>query len=190
VKEDAMRKRRSALLGGLALAAALAPRPALCEEGFDLRSRAFSAQGDIPSRYTCEGEDLSPPLSWSAPPQGTRSFALIVSDPDAPDPSAPKTTWIHWVVYDLPGELRALAEGAGAGALPAGARSGANDWKREGWGGPCPPIGRHRYVFTLYALDASLGDLGAPTRAALLRAIQGHELGRAELIGTYARRGR
>ena len=152
-----------------------------------MRSPAFSPLGAIPSRHTCDGEDLSPPLAWSDPPAGTKSFALIVDDPDAPDPKAPKTTWVHWVVYDLPAPTRELAEGAGSDRLPEGARSGSNDWKRQGWGGPCPPIGRHRYFFKLYALDAPLGDLGAPAKAALERAMQGHVLGRAELVGTYER---
>jgi len=153
-----------------------------------LRSPAFSAHGEIPSRHTCDGEDVSPPLAWGDPPPGTRSFALIVDDPDAPDPKAPKLTWVHWVVYDIPASARGLAEGAGAERLPRGARSGSNDWKREGWGGPCPPIGRHRYFHKLYALDVELGDLGAPTKAALERAMQGHVLAHAELVGTYARK--
>ena len=173
----------------IALVALLHALPTGGEEmRFTLRSPAFQAQGEIPSRYTCEGDDVSPPLAWSDPPPGARSFALIVSDPDAPDPRAPKMTWIHWVVYDLAAEARALPEDAGAGRMPAGARSGTNDWKRTGYGGPCPPIGRHRYVHTLYALDAPLGDLGAPTRAALERAMQKHILAQAELVGTYAKR--
>jgi Raf kinase inhibitor-like YbhB/YbcL family protein len=178
--------------GGAALAAlacaALAASPARGEPGdLALRSSAFSAQGEIPSRYTCDGADLSPPLAWNDPPAGTRSFALIVDDPDAPDPQAPKLTWVHFIAYDIPAAARELAEDAGAGRLPAGARSGRNDWKREGWGGPCPPIGRHRYFFKLYALDAQLGNLGAPSKTALEQAMQGHVLARAELVGTYAR---
>lgn len=157
---------------------------------FALRSSAFEPNGEIPTRYTCEGEDVSPALSWEGPPTGTRSFALIVDDPDAPDPKAPRTTWVHWVVYDLPADLRALPEGAGAGRLPPGARSGVNDWKRADYGGPCPPIGRHRYFHKLYALDATLGDLGQPGKAALERAMQGHVLSRTELVGTYAKRAR
>jgi Raf kinase inhibitor-like YbhB/YbcL family protein len=160
------------------------------DETFTLRSAAFAANGAIPIRYTCEGDDVSPELAWSDPPAGTRSFALVLADPDAPDPRAPRTTWIHWLVYDLPPDTRELATGAGAGHLPAGARSGTNDWNRTGYGGPCPPIGRHRYVHTLFALDAPLGDLGAPTRAALDRAMQGHILARAELVGTYAKQER
>jgi len=177
------RARRSAAVL-LALAALpAAPGSAGDPAGFALRSSAFAAQGEIPKRFTCEGEDVSPPLAWSEPPPGTRSFALIVSDPDAPDPRAPQTTWIHWVVYELPAPARALE----AGSLPAGARSGRNDWGRTGYGGPCPPVGRHRYVHTVYALDVPLGDLGAPTGETLERAMQGHVLARAELVGTYAK---
>ena len=154
---------------------------------FELRSPAFAAQGEIPSRFTCDGEDTSPPLVWRDAPPGTRSFALIVDDPDAPDPKAPRTTWVHWVVYGIPSSVQELAEGAGGGRLPAGARSGRNDWKREGWGGPCPPIGRHRYFHKLYALDVELGDLEAPDKAALERAMAGHVLAHAELVGTYQR---
>jgi Raf kinase inhibitor-like YbhB/YbcL family protein len=184
-----MPSRRCATRVLIAFVALLDALPTGGEEmRFTLRSPAFPAQGEIPSRYTCEGDDVSPPLAWSDPPPGTRSFALIVSDPDAPDPRAPKMTWIHWVVYDLSAEARALPEDAGAGRMPAGARSGTNDWKRTGYGGPCPPIGRHRYLHTLYALDAPLGDLGAPTRAALERAMQNHILAQAELVGTYAKR--
>ena len=149
---------------------------------FEIHSDAFAPNGAIPEKYTCEGEDLAPPLAWSGAPAGTRSFALVVDDPDAPDPRAPKMTWVHWVVYDIPAEVAALPEG---GALPAGARNGQNDWKRPGYGGPCPPIGRHRYFHKLYALDTSLPDLGEPTKAALERAMAGHVLAIAEVVGTY-----
>ena len=125
-----------------------------------LTSTAFSAQQEIPSRHTCDGPDLSPPLAWSGVPAGTRSLALVVDDPDAPDPRAPKMTWVHWVVIDLPAETTALPEGA-SGRLPAGAREGLNDWRRAAWGGLCPPIGRHRYFFKLYALDIALPDIHA-----------------------------
>jgi Raf kinase inhibitor-like YbhB/YbcL family protein len=175
--------RRCALAVAALLLAAGAPAGRSDPAAFALRSPAFEPGAGIPSRHTCEGEDVSPPLSWSEPPAGTRSFALVVDDPDAPDPAAPKRTWVHWVVYGIPGDARALAEGAGE--RPAGGRSGRNDWGRAEWGGPCPPIGRHRYVHTLYALDADLGDLGAPTKAELQRALEGHVLGRAELVGTY-----
>lgn len=152
---------------------------------FALRSAAFADGDSIPARFTCEGDDVSPPLAWSAPPEGTESLALVVDDPDAPDPKAPKRTWVHWVVYDLPPGAGSLAEGASRGGMPKGARDGKNDWKRRGWGGPCPPIGRHRYFFKLYALDESLGDRGSLTKAELEKAIQGHVLAKAELVGTY-----
>lgn len=151
----------------------------------ELSSRAFAHNTGIPSLHTCEGEDRSPPLAWSEPPAGTRSFALIVDDPDAPDPAAPKTTWVHWVLYNLPPDTRELASGASAAQLPHGTRPGVNDWKREAYGGPCPPIGRHRYVHKLYALDVELPVLQPATKAALEEAMQGHVLERAELIGYY-----
>jgi Raf kinase inhibitor-like YbhB/YbcL family protein len=150
-----------------------------------LNSPAFEAQGEIPAVYTCEGDNQRPPLAWSDPPGGTRSFALIVDDPDAPDPAAPKIVWVHWVVYDLAATTRELAPAA---ELPVGAQEGLNDWKRLGWSGPCPPKGRHRYVFKLYALDTMLPDLRRPTKADLERAMTGHILARAELIGTYQKR--
>ncbi len=148
-----------------------------------LKSSAFQSNGKIPREYTCEGEDLSPPLEWSGAPAGTKSFAVIVDDPDAPDPKAPKTTWVHWVVYDIPPTTPSLPKGAKN--LPAGTRQGLNDWKRAGYGGPCPPVGRHRYYHKLYALDTTLGDLGSPRKADLERAMGGHILEQAELIGTY-----
>jgi Raf kinase inhibitor-like YbhB/YbcL family protein len=157
---------------------------------FVLRSAAFEHGQSIPARYTCEGDDVSPPLVWSGAPEGTRSFALVVDDPDAPDPAAPRTRWVHWVVYDIPASAGAIPEDARANGPPAGAREGVNDWKRTGWGGPCPPIGRHRYFHRLYALDAMLGDLGRPTRADLERAIRSHVLATAELIGTYEKSAR
>lgn len=170
-----------------ALTAALVAATTVCtaDEGASMKitSQAFDTMGSIPAKYTCQGADTSPPLAFSDLPEGTRSLALIVDDPDAPDPKAPKMTWVHWVLYDMP--LAALAEGAAKGGLPAGTREGKNDWKRTGWGGPCPPIGRHRYFFKLYALDSTLGDLHEPTKAALEAAMAGHVLAKAELVGTY-----
>jgi Raf kinase inhibitor-like YbhB/YbcL family protein len=148
-----------------------------------LESSAFEAQGDIPRKYTCEGQDVSPPLGWSDVPGEAKSLALIVDDPDAPDPKAPRTTWVHWVVFNVPPIASGLPENAGK-QLPAGATEGVNDWKRPGYGGPCPPIGRHRYFFKLYALDTVL-ELTRPTKAQLEQAMQGHVLAQAELIGTY-----
>lgn len=149
-----------------------------------LESSAFRANAEIPRKYTCEGDDMSPPLAWSGAPPGAKSFALIVDDPDAPDPKAPKTIWVHWVVYNLPASTHTLAEGVSR-RLPAGARDGKNDWKRTGYGGPCPPIGRHRYYHKLYALDVELPDLHEPTKAQLESAMKGHILEHAELVGTY-----
>jgi hypothetical protein len=148
-----------------------------------LTSPAFGEGLSIPSRYTCEGDDLSPPLSWSGVPAGTKSLALIVDDPDAPDPKAPRMTWVHWVVYDMPAATVGLPEAVRE--LPTGSRAGLNDWRRTGYGGPCPPIGRHRYFHKLYALDAMLGDLKQPTKAKLVSAMQGHIISEAQLIGTY-----
>ncbi len=150
-----------------------------------LTSTAFTHQGAIPSRYTCEGSDLSPPLRWTGLPPGTRSLALIVDDPDAPDPAAPKMTWVHWVLYNLPPSAAGLPEGANTTDLPTGTLQGLNDWKRTGYGGPCPPIGRHRYFHKLYALDTVLPDLKSPTKARLEQAMRTHLLEQAELIGTY-----
>jgi Raf kinase inhibitor-like YbhB/YbcL family protein len=155
---------------------------------FTLRSPAFEDGAEIPARHTCQGEDLSPALTWAGVPAGTRSLALVVDDPDAPDPAAPVTTWVHWLLYDLPPDAAGLPEGVARAALPPGTREGTNDWRRTGWGGPCPPIGRHRYFFKLLALDAPLGDLRAPTKARLLAAAEGHLLGEARLMGTYQKR--
>jgi Raf kinase inhibitor-like YbhB/YbcL family protein len=147
-----------------------------------LRSTAFTDGGEIPRQHTCEGPDRSPPLAWSGAPAGTQSFVLIVDDPDAPDPAAPRMTYVHWVLYDLPADATGLPEG---GAPPPGAREGINDWKRTGWGGPCPPIGRHRYFFKLYALDTTLGDLAGPTKPKVEKGMAGHVLAEAVLMGTY-----
>lgn len=154
---------------------------------FILTSSAFAASGGIPAMYTCDGNDMSPPLSWSGIPSGTNSLALIVDDPDAPNPAAPQRTWVHWVLYNLPPDCAGLSEGLRTGDLPRGTREGRNDWQRAGYGGPCPPIGRHRYVHKLYALDAMLPDLGHPTKSALEQAMQGHVIAKAELIGLYQR---
>ena len=152
-----------------------------------LSSSAFPPGGEIPARHTCEGEDVSPPLVWSGVPAGTRSLALVVDDPDAPDPRAPKVVWVHWVLYDLPPETTELPEAVRPHRLPAGARPGRNDWKKTGYNGPCPPVGRHRYFFTLYALDVVLGERGALTKREIEAAMQGHVLAQAELVGTYER---
>jgi Raf kinase inhibitor-like YbhB/YbcL family protein len=153
-----------------------------------ITSTAFSANGSIPQQFTCEGADVSPPLSFSGVPGGTKSLVLIVDDPDAPDPKAPKMTWVHWVLYNIPANSTGLPEDEKKRGVPAGALPGINDWKRTGYGGPCPPIGRHRYFHKLYALDTVLADLKKPTKARLLEAMKGHVLAEAQLVGTYEKR--
>jgi Raf kinase inhibitor-like YbhB/YbcL family protein len=154
-----------------------------------LTSTAFEHHGAIPAAYTCDGRDVSPPLAWGGVPDGARSLVLIVDDPDAPDPAAPRMTWVHWLLYDIPPAAGGLPEGVAAADLPGGTREGVNDWERAGYGGPCPPIGRHRYFHKLYALDVTLSALDRPSKAALASAMQDHVLAQAELIGTYQRRG-
>ena len=153
-----------------------------------ITSPAFPAGGEIPSTFTCQGQDRSPALVFEGVPPEAKSLVLLVDDPDAPDPAAPKTTWTHWILFDLPPDSAGLPEGVAPAALPAGTRQGRNDWKRTGYGGPCPPIGRHRYFHRLYALDRRLSDLTEPGRAALLQAIEGHVIAQAELVGTYQKR--
>ncbi len=152
-----------------------------------LTSTVFSQSGMIPQRYTCDGSDVSPPLSWSGLPAGTKSLALIVDDPDAPDPAAPTMVWVHWVLYNLPPVAAELPEGVPAKALPQGTLQGVNDWQRTGYRGPCPPVGRHRYFYKLYALDAVLPNLGEPAKAVVEKAMRRHILGHAELLGQYQR---
>jgi Raf kinase inhibitor-like YbhB/YbcL family protein len=146
-----------------------------------MTSTSFDREGAIPSKHTSDGEDVSPPLAWSGAPEGTKSFAIVVDDPDAPDPRAPRMTWVHWVVFDIPPEVSSVAEGS----LPADAREGLNDWRATGWRGPSPPVGRHRYFHKLYALDTMLADLRRPDKATLERAMRGHVLAEASLMGTY-----
>jgi len=150
---------------------------------FKLSSTAFPDGGEIPAKYTCEGQDISPPLAWADVPPNAKSLALIVDDPDAPDPAAPKMTWVHWVLYNIAPGAGSLPEGAKQ--LPQGALQGLNDWKRTGYGGPCPPIGRHRYFFKVYALDAVLPNLGQLSKDELEASMKPHVITRAELIGTY-----
>jgi Raf kinase inhibitor-like YbhB/YbcL family protein len=150
-----------------------------------LTSEAFAHNGDIPRKYTCHGEDVSVPLAWSGVPAGTASLVLIVDDPDAPDPKAPKMTWVHWLLYNIPPDSGGLKEAIAATELPPGTLQGLNDWKRVGYGGPCPPIGRHRYFHKLYALDTALPDLEQPGKSDLEQAMRGHVIAQAELIGTY-----
>jgi Raf kinase inhibitor-like YbhB/YbcL family protein len=150
---------------------------------FELTSTAFGAGDPIPRKYTCDGEDTSPPLQWSDPPQGTQSFAVIADDPDAP-----MGTWVHWVLYNLPASIRALPEGVPLDAnLPDGSRHGQNGWRRLGYGGPCPPGGTHRYFFKLYALDVQLDLAAGASKEELLQAMEGHILATTETMGLYTR---
>lgn len=150
----------------------------------NLTSPAFADGRRIPVNHTCDGADISPPLQWSAVPPGTKSFALICDDPDAP-----RSTWVHWVLYNLPSTLRELPEHVpGAETLPSGARQGVSDFKRIGYGGPCPPPGKpHRYFFKLYALDSDLNLRPGATKAALLKAMEGRVVAEAALMGWYER---
>jgi Raf kinase inhibitor-like YbhB/YbcL family protein len=148
-------------------------------------SPAFEDGGAIPTRFTCEGEGTSPALHWSNLPGGTKSLALIVDDPDAPDPKAPQRTFVHWVLYDIPASADGLPEGATQETVPVGTRIGNHDGRERGWYPPCPPIGRHRYFFKLYALDAPIGALANPSKADLEKAMEGHILGRGVLVGSY-----
>jgi Raf kinase inhibitor-like YbhB/YbcL family protein len=147
---------------------------------FQLTSEAFAPGQPIPAKYSCDGQDSSPPLQWSDPPAGTRSFTLIMDDPDAP-----AGVWDHWLLFNLPADTRSLAERA---TPPAGTRGGRNSWGRTGYGGPCPPRGTHRYFFKLYALDTNLELAAGATKKELLQAMEGHLLAQAELMGTYARK--
>jgi Raf kinase inhibitor-like YbhB/YbcL family protein len=156
-------------------------------QGMILTSPSFENKGNIPKKHTCDGDDISPALSWFKVPEGTKSFVLIVDDPDAPDPSDPKMTWVHWVLYNIPADINTLPEGVEEQDLAPGILGGLNDWKKTGYGGPCPPIGKHRYFHKLYALDIALPDLNRPAKADLEKAIDGHVLSASELIGLYQR---
>ena len=152
-----------------------------------LTSESFFQNGMIPIRHTCDGQDISPELSWTEIPVGTKSLVLIVDDPDAPDPAEPKMTWVHWVLYNISPDINSLSEGVSVEGLPSGTLEGINDWERTGYGGPCPPIGTHRYFHKLYAVDTILPDLKQPTKAMLEEAMQGHVIEHFELIGLYRR---
>ena len=150
----------------------------------EMKSDAFEADGDIPEQYTCDGADVSPPLTWKGTPEGTVSLALICDDPDAP-----RGTWVHWVLYNLPSDLTELPKGIDTSpSLESGWRQGRNDFDRTGYGGPCPPPGTaHRYFFKVYALDAAVNLEPGAAKAELLEAIEGHVLAQASLMGRYAR---
>ena len=152
-----------------------------------IQSSSFHHNGEIPVRHTCDGQNLSPALSWAGVPAGTKSLALIVDDPDAPDPAAPRMIWVHWVLYNIPAGTNGLPESIVPRDLPAGTMQGINDWQHTGYEGPCPPVGSHRYYHKLFALDVVLPDLKHPTKAALEKAMQGHIIARSSLIGLYRR---
>jgi Raf kinase inhibitor-like YbhB/YbcL family protein len=172
----------------LGLGLTLMASPLAAEKIMTLRlsSPAFLDGMPIPTKYTCEGEDISPPLAWSGVPDGTKSLVLIVDDPDAPDPKVPKMAWVHWVLYNLPASANGLVEGAKV--MPQDAKVGLNDWRRAAYGGPCPPIGRHRYFHKLYALNVVLPDLGKAAKSKIEGAMKGHILAEAQLVGSYQRR--
>ncbi len=152
-------------------------------------SPVFDNGAPIPIEYTCEGRDISPPLQWAGVDRNARSLVLIVDDPDAPDPAAPKMTWVHWIVYDIPPSVTGLPADVDHHDLPRGGKEGLNSWDRTRYGGPCPPIGRHRYFFKLYALDKTLSFSGLPDKDAVLAAMEGHVLQHAQLMGTYQKQG-
>lgn len=154
----------------------------------NIYSSSFTDKGFMPTRHTCEGRDISPPLAWSDVPKGTRSLALIMEDPDAPDPQAPSMTWVHWILYNLSPSIQGIREGVAPEDLPAGALQGVNDWQHVGYGGPCPPIGRHRYFHRLFALDTLLPDLKGPNKVKLESAMHGHIVAEAQLVGLYQRK--
>ena len=150
-----------------------------------LTSSAFAHDGDIPVLHTCQGKDVSPPLAWSGVPENALSLVLFVDDPDAPDPAAPRMTWVHWVLYNVPACATGLPQGVSPDELPEGTLDGTNDFQRTGYGGPCPPIGRHRYFHKLYALDTVLPNLKKPRKADVEKAMKGHVIEQAVLVGTY-----
>jgi hypothetical protein len=152
---------------------------------FSITSTAFAEGQEIPDQYTCDGTDISPPLSWTNLPEGTQSLVLIMDDPDAPDPEAPKMTWVHWLLYNLPADSSGLPEAVSDNQLPTRTLQGSNNWGRTGYGGPCPPIGRHRYFFKLFALNSTLPDLRNPDKESLLQSMQGYVLDETGLMGTY-----
>lgn len=154
------------------------------KEDFSMKisSIAYENNESIPVKYTCDGEDISPPLTISGVPEGTQSLALIFDDPDAPAGTA-NPGWVHWIVYDISPDVGEIAEGS----LPPNTLEGINDWNRRDYGGPCPPSGQHRYIFTLYALDTKLGDISEPTKQNLLQSMSGHVLEQTKLTGLYQR---
>jgi hypothetical protein len=176
----AVRIANAVIVAALAVGAAVAK-----EDAMQLTSASFAEGAAIPKKHTCEDRDVAPALAWSGVPGGAKSLALIVDDPDAPDPAAPKMVWVHWVLYNLPPGSSGLPEGVAPAQLPAGTRQGRTDFGRTGYNGPCPPVGRHRYFHRLYALDLVIPDLKEPSRAQLELAMKGHVIATAQLVGTY-----
>lgn len=153
-----------------------------------ISSNAFEEGGEIPSLYTCEGKNISPKLIWKGIPSTAKSLVLIVEDPDAPDPKAPKMVWLHWVLYNIDPNTTGLPENVAIRDLPRGTKRGLTSWKNENYGGPCPPIGRHRYFHRLYALDIVINNLETPTADQLREAMEGHIIEEAVLMGTYEKK--
>lgn len=161
-------------------------KPTMKADKITLTSAAFEDGGMIPSRFTCDGADVSPPLAWAPVPDNAISLALIADDPDAPG-----KTWVHWVLYNLPASVKELPENVPPQAtLASGALQGTNDFRKTGYGGPCPPGGTHRYYFKLYALDAMLDLSAGATKDQLLKAMEGHILAEGQLMGRYSRAGK
>ncbi len=156
---------------------------------FSFSSPDFGDNQSIPTKFTCEGEDISPALEWRDPPEGTKSFVLIVDDPDAPDPDAPKMTWVHWVAYDIPASVRSISQNISSKErLSNGGISGFSDFKKMGYGGPCPPIGEHSYFFKLYALNSTLNLPPGKTKNDVVQAMEGKVLGEVKFIGKYSKK--
>lgn len=163
-----------------------------CQESYSMEilSDAFQHNGEIPSLYTCEGNNTSPALTWKDIPPQAKSLALIVEDPDAPDPQAPKLTWVHWVLFNIDPKISGLPASTAISTLPKGIQTGLTNWNNGEFGGPCPPIGRHRYYHKLYALDTVLTNLKNPTADELRTAMEGHIIAEAVLMGTYQKKGK
>ncbi len=173
----------TALLVGCNSVNSSTPDQSLAPKTIKLESKVFTENGVIPAKYSCDRDNISPPLHWEEIPPGTKSLALIVDDPDAPG-----ATFVHWVLYDLSPEIRQLPEGFATQSQVIGVQ-GKNDFGQSGYGGPCPPSGTHRYFFKLYALNQKLGLKPGITKQELLSAMTGHILATAELIGKYSRSG-
>jgi Raf kinase inhibitor-like YbhB/YbcL family protein len=184
LQETAMDQYRVLLPAFLLMGIVDSPAATEGMKDMNIVSPAFNHMAMIPTKYTCEGADISPPLNWSAIPADTKSLVLIVDDPDAPDPAAPRMTWVHWVLYDIPPVVTGLADGATVN-LPDGIREGINDFRQTRYGGPCPPVGKHRYFFKVYALDKMLGAIPHVNKADVEKAMRGHILMKAELVGLY-----